>query len=170
MKVMRYINFAMAATVGLACGKSTRETCHGDFSTTLADLAAESDMLSTLVTAVKAAGAMDLITGYRDYTLLAPTNEAFATLAETVDLAAVLENKDLLTQILSLHLIRMEYSSDELSDGEEFTSLEGSTLTVKIDDKVSFEGPTNSATVISADLAACNGVVHVIDTVLLPEM
>ncbi|KNC76439.1 hypothetical protein SARC_11061 [Sphaeroforma arctica JP610] len=172
MKVLQYATLATAALVNSVIGKSVRDTCNGTLKTKLVDLATESAVLQTLVASVSEADLLDLLAGSVDYTIFAPTDDAFQALDETLimsdmSLVDVVENKELLTNILALHFVPLEYSSDELKEGQQLESV-GGPLTISLLDGGSVTGPTNTANFIALDLVACNGVVHVIDTVLLP--
>ncbi|WP_035482947.1 fasciclin domain-containing protein [Algoriphagus marincola] len=136
-------------------------------SNTVVDIAIGSPDHTTLVAAVQAAGLVETLSGDGPFTVFAPTNAAFEALpAGTVEGLLEPESKEALTGILTYHVVSGNVMSGDLSDGQEVTTLNGQTLTVSIQDgKVMIGG----ATVVAADLAGSNGVIHVIDTVLLPE-
>jgi uncharacterized surface protein with fasciclin (FAS1) repeats len=122
---------------------------------------------TTLVAAVTAAGLVDVLSGDGPFTIFAPTNAAFAALpAGTVESLLLEENKDQLTSILTFHVVAGNVLAADLSDGQVVTTLQGQELTVSIADGVV---KINGATVVVADLVGSNGVIHVIDTVLLPS-
>lgn len=122
---------------------------------------------TTLVAAVTAAGLVDVLSGDGPFTIFAPTNAAFAALpAGTVESLLLEENKDQLTSILTFHVVAGNVLAGDLSDGQVVTTLQGQELTVSIADGVV---KINGATVVVADLVGSNGVIHVIDTVLLPS-
>ncbi len=140
---------------------------------TIVDIAAGDPDFSTLVTAVKAAGLVDVLADPKaEWTVFAPTNEAFAALPAGV-LDTVLADKELLTRILTYHVVKGKITSDQVSTMMAPTmemkavgaDLLGSELDVKVaDGKVT----VNGANVIKADIMASNGVIHVVDAVLLP--
>jgi len=131
---------------------------------TIVGLAAGNNDLSTLVTAVKAAGLVDVLNGDGPFTVFAPTNEAFANLPDGVlDKLLKPENKDMLKSVLTYHVVGGKVMSSDLSSGMVKT-VEGSDVTVKVGPKVY----VNDASVVAADVPATNGVVHVIDKVILP--
>ncbi len=132
---------------------------------TIVDVAAGNPDFSTLVTAVQAAGLAETLSGTGPFTVFAPTNEAFAALPEGV-LDKLLEpaNKEALTSVLTYHVVAGEVTSDMIKPGEVKT-VEGSEITISTDDGVM----VNDATVVQADVDASNGVIHVIDKVLVPE-
>jgi uncharacterized surface protein with fasciclin (FAS1) repeats len=133
----------------------------------IVELAQATPDLSTLVTAVVAADLAETLSGDGPFTAFAPTNEAFEALpAGTLDDLLKPENKDQLTDVLTYHVVAGDVMSSDLTDGQEITTLQGDTLTVKITDGVV---TINGATVTTADVDASNGVVHVIDQVLLPS-
>jgi uncharacterized surface protein with fasciclin (FAS1) repeats len=133
----------------------------------IVELAQATPDLSTLVTAVVAADLAETLSGDGPFTVFAPTNEAFEALpAGTLDDLLKPENKDQLTDVLTYHVVAGDVMSSDLTDGQEITTLQGDTLTVKITDGVV---TINGATVTTADVDASNGVVHIIDQVLLPS-
>lgn len=133
---------------------------------TLAELAADTPTLSTLVTAVTAADLVETLSGEGPFTVFAPDNAAFEKVDEaTLEDLLEPENKDQLTSVLTYHVVPGELKAADLSDGQELETVQGEKLTVSIDgDTVKI----NDATVTLPDVAASNGVAHVIDTVLLP--
>jgi len=129
-------------------------------------LAAGNEDLSTLVTAVKAAGLVETLQGDGPFTVFAPTNAAFAALPEgTLESLLKPENKDKLTAILTYHVVGAKVMSGDLSDGQTAKTVNGKEITVKLADG---KAMINGATVVAADVKASNGVVHVIDTVIIP--
>ena len=102
--------------------------------------------------------------------ITAPTNDAFAALPEgTVDSLLLPENIDKLTEILTYHVIASEVASTDLVNGQEVETLNGESVTVNVDNDgnvISIE--INDSNVITADIVACNGIIHVIDAVLIP--
>jgi uncharacterized surface protein with fasciclin (FAS1) repeats len=134
----------------------------------IVDLAVGTDFLSTLVAAVKAGGLVDVLKGDGPFTVFAPTNEAFAKLpAGTVESLLKPENKDQLVKILTYHVVPGSIKSSDLKDGMEVETVQGQKVTVKL---AGGKAMINKATVTAADIEATNGMVHVIDTVILPEM
>ncbi len=141
-------------------------------SKTIVVVASDTPSLSTLVSAVKAANLVDTLQDNGPYTVFAPTNEAFEALPKGT-LATLLkpENQDKLKSILTYHVVAGEVMSSDLKDGQEITTVEGSKITVSIEDgKVYLTDATgNKVMVQQADIDAKNGVVHTIDGVLLPS-
>jgi uncharacterized surface protein with fasciclin (FAS1) repeats len=131
---------------------------------TVVALAIEAEATSTLVTAVKAAGLVDVLSGAGPFTVLAPTNEAFAKLPEGA-LEGLLADPEALAGVLKAHVIAGKATAETVVTLDEVETLNG-TYSVK----VSYGNVTiGGATVIATDLMAGNGVVHLIDTVILPE-
>jgi uncharacterized surface protein with fasciclin (FAS1) repeats len=131
------------------------------------DIAIGSADHSTLVTAVKAAGLVETLKGAGPFTIFAPTNAAFAALpAGTVDGLLKAEKKADLTNILTYHVVAGNVKAADLKDGQVVKTLQGTDLKVTIKDgKVAING----ANVTAPDLAGSNGVIHVIDAVLMPK-
>lgn len=143
------------------------ETVVAEAPNTVVDIAIGSPDHTTLVAAVTAADLVGTLSGDGPFTVFAPTNAAFDALpAGTVDTLLLPENKDQLTGVLTYHVVAGNVMSGDLTDGQVVTTLNGQTLTVSIKDGVVM---INGATVVAADLAGTNGVVHVIDSVLLPK-
>jgi len=120
----------------------------------------------TLAAAVKAAGLVETLQGKGPFTVFAPTDAAFAAIQSEVDKLLKPENKEKLSKILTYHVVRGKMEAADLEDGQELTTVEGSKLKVMIKDGTVRVG---NAKVTSADISVSNGVIHVIDKVLLPE-
>ena len=126
-----------------------------------------SESAKTLAAAVTAAGLIETLQGAGPYTVFAPTDAAFADIQKDVDNLMKPENKTKLSKILTYHVISGKTMAADLQDGQMITTVEGSKLKVTIKDgKVMING----ANVISADIPASNGVIHVIDKVVMPKM
>jgi uncharacterized surface protein with fasciclin (FAS1) repeats len=129
-------------------------------------LAQATPELSTLVEAVTAADLVETLQGDGPFTVFAPTNDAFAAVGEDA-LADLLKprNRDQLASVLTYHVVPGELKAADLQDGQTLETAQGDSLQVSIDgDQVK----VGDATVAQADVEASNGVVHVIDTVLMP--
>jgi phosphate binding protein len=134
---------------------------------TIVDVAASNPDFSTLVAAVQAAGLVDVLNGEGPFTVFAPTNEAFEALpAGAVDY--LLANTDLLTQVLTYHVIAGDAIMSEtvlgMMEPAEVATVQGGTVLVDP------AGTVEGANIIAVDVAASNGVIHVIDAVILPEI
>ena len=122
---------------------------------------------TTLVAAVEAAGLVETLSGEGPFTVFAPTDDAFAALPEgTVESLLLPENRDQLVSILTYHVVPGAVMSTDLSDGMTAATVQGSDITIDLDSGVM----VNEANVVTADIAASNGVIHVIDAVILPPM
>ena len=134
----------------------------------IVDLAVQTEFLSTLVAAVKAGDLVDVLKGDGPFTVFAPTNEAFAKLpAGTVENLLKPENKAQLVAVLTYHVVPGKVMSTDLKDGMKAKTAQGGEVTISLKDG---KAMVNGATVTAADIEASNGVVHVIDTVILPGM
>ena len=137
---------------------------------TIVDIAASNPDFSTLVAAVKAAGLADTLSGPGPFTVFAPTNEAFAKLpAGTLDSLLKPANKQQLAGILTYHVLPATVMAEDVKPGAVKT-VNGATFTVSTENGnvILTDGQGNKAKVIKTDIVASNGVIHVIDAVLLP--
>lgn len=134
----------------------------------IVDVAAGNDSFKTLVTAVKAADLVDTLKGEGPFTVFAPTDEAFAKLPKgTVEDLLKPENKAKLAKILTYHVVPGKIASADIKGKKtEVKSVEGGQIKVDATDGVK----VNNAKVIIPDVAASNGVIHAIDTVIMPTM
>lgn len=133
----------------------------------IVDLAASTDFLSTLVAAVKAGELVDVLKGDGPFTVFAPTNEAFAKLpAGTVEELLKPENKDKLIAVLTYHVVPGIVRSTDLKNGQKAKTVQGQEITVTLKDG---KAMIDHAVVSAADIEAKNGIVHVIDSVILPK-
>jgi uncharacterized surface protein with fasciclin (FAS1) repeats len=132
---------------------------------TIVGVASSISDFSTLVAAVKAAGLVDTLSGPGPFTVFAPTNAAFAKLPKgTVETLLKPENKAMLTKILTYHVVSGKVLSTAIRPGAVKT-VEGSTVSLKLMGKSVM---VNDANVVKADVPASNGIIHVIDTVIMP--
>ena len=133
----------------------------------IVDTAVDAGSFTNLVAAVQAAGLVDTLKGEGPFTVFAPTDEAFAALPEgTVEDLLKPENKDKLIAILTYHVVSGKVMSTDLSNNTMAPTVQGSDVKIMTEGGVT----VNGAKVISADIEASNGVIHVIDTVLIPSM
>ena len=131
----------------------------------IVELAVGSESLSTLVAAVQAGGLVETLSGEGPFTVFAPTNDAFAALPDGVlDMLLKPENKDKLAAILTYHVVGGKVMSTDLQDGQTAATVQGDEIKVDLSDGAKI----NDATVVTADVEATNGVVHIIDKVILP--
>lgn len=158
MKTMmtRILAVTAATTLGAFAGEKKN----------IVEIAAANDDFSTLVAAVKAAGLVETLQGDGPFTVFAPTNEAFEKLPEgTVETLLKPENKAKLTAVLTYHVAPGKVMAADVATGEVKT-VNGDTAMIKVD-----EGTVtiDSAQVIKTDIEASNGVIHVIDSVIMPS-
>jgi uncharacterized surface protein with fasciclin (FAS1) repeats len=155
MKI-RFLLASLALCTGLVTVTSAK---------TIVEIAAGSPDHTTLVAAVKAAGLAETLSSAGPFTLFAPTNAAFAKLpAGTVDNLLKPENKAQLVAVLTYHVVPAKVMAADVKTGEAPT-VNGKKLALKADGKGVM---VNNGKVVAADLAGSNGVIHVVDTVLLP--
>jgi len=129
----------------------------------IVDTAVAAGSFKTLVTAVQAAGLVDTLKGKGPFTVFAPTDEAFAKIPKA-DLDALLKDKAKLTAVLTYHVVPGKVMAKDVKAGKVKT-VQGSELTLGTTGGVTVDG----AKVIKADIVADNGVIHVVDSVLLPK-
>jgi uncharacterized surface protein with fasciclin (FAS1) repeats len=130
----------------------------------IVDTAKSAGTFNTLIAAVEAAGLVDTLKGAGPFTVFAPTDKAFAKIPKA-KLAALLKDKAALTKVLTYHVVAGKVMAADVKPGA-VTSVEGSDLTVKMQGgKVMLD----KSHVVKTDIAADNGVIHVIDTVLMPK-
>jgi len=144
----------------------------GGHSQTIVDIAAADERFSTLVAAVTAAGLVETLSGEGPFTVFAPLNDAFAALpAGTVETLLMTENMGQLTDVLTYHVVSGAVMSTDLAAGSTLvgTVMADASICVTSDMGVTIaDGTGEMATVVIADIEASNGVIHVIDKVLLP--
>ena len=149
---------ALSSTAALAGGHAKKD---------IVDTALANEQFSTLVAAVQAAGLVDTLKGDGPFTVFAPTNDAFAKLpAGTVENLLKPENKDQLVAVLTYHVLPGKVmAADIVGKTLSTATVQGSMVDIKATNGVMIDG----ATVTAADIETTNGVIHVIDTVILPN-
>jgi uncharacterized surface protein with fasciclin (FAS1) repeats len=162
-KVMKTLIAGMVAAAVLAVG-AVRVNAQGK---DIVDTAVAAGQFKTLAAALKAAGLVETLKGSGPFTVFAPTDEAFAKLPNgTVEDLLKPENKAKLTAILTYHVVPGKVMAAEVVKVKEAKTVQGGSL------KVNAAGGTvkvDNATVVKTDIAASNGVIHVIDSVVLPK-
>ncbi|MEJ6392851.1 fasciclin domain-containing protein [Gymnodinialimonas sp. 2305UL16-5] len=157
---MRNTLLALAATTALASPAFA-----DGHASNIVETADDAGSFTTLLAAAEAAGLVETLSGEGPLTVFAPTDEAFAALPEgTVE--GLLEDTEALAAILTYHVVPGAVMSGDLSDGMTATTVNGADVTISLGDSVM----VNEATVVTPDIEASNGVIHVIDTVLIPPM
>ncbi len=130
----------------------------------IVETAVKNGNFKTLVAAVTAAGLVDTLSGEGPFTVFAPSDEAFAKLPEgTVE--SLLKDKEKLAAILTYHVVAGKHLAADVSKQHSLKTVQGQELTVKNGDGVTID----NAKVVTADIATDNGVIHVIDNVVLPK-
>lgn len=133
----------------------------------IVDTAIDAGSFGTLVAAVEAAGLVDTLKGDGPFTVFAPTDEAFAALPDgTVEDLLKPENKDQLVSILTYHVVPGKVMSTDLSNDMKAETVQGGEVTIMTEGGVTVD----DANVVTADIEASNGVIHVIDAVIMPAM
>ena len=133
----------------------------------IVDAAVAAGNFTTLATALTAAGLVDTLKGEGPFTVFAPTDAAFAALpAGTVEDLLKPENKEKLAAILTYHVVAGKVMSTDLTEGMKAATVNGAEVTVTLDGGAK----VNGAVISAADIEATNGVIHVVDSVLLPPM
>jgi uncharacterized surface protein with fasciclin (FAS1) repeats len=179
MKVVRWrtalllAGAALASLAMVACGGDDDEAAPTPIPTAppaaasgdIIEVATAAGNFTTLARALEAAGLVETLKGDGPFTVFAPTDAAFAALpAGTLD--DLLADRDQLTKVLTYHVVAGKVTSDQVASLTQATTVEGSTLRIKVENgKVMID----DATVTTADVEATNGVIHVIDRVLIPE-
>jgi uncharacterized surface protein with fasciclin (FAS1) repeats len=137
----------------------------GGHSKDIVDTAVAAGSFNTLAAALTAAGLVDTLKGEGPFTVFAPTDAAFAALPEgTVETLLLPENKDQLIAILTYHVVPGKVMSTDLSEGLTAATVQGAEITITLEGGAK----VNGAVISAADVEASNGVIHVIDSVILP--
>ena len=162
MTAFRTSLIAVSAAAGLLLGAASAKAAD------IVDTAVSAGSFKTLVAAVQAAGLVDTLKGVGPFTVFAPTDDAFAKLpAGTVEDLLKPENKDKLVAILTYHVVPGRVMSGDIAGKEmAVASVQGETIDVNATSGVMVD----DASVVTADIEADNGVIHVIDSVIMPSM
>jgi len=157
---------ALATGVMLLATNPATADDHGD-QKDIVETAVAAGSFTTLAAALNAAGLVETLQGEGPFTVFAPTDEAFANLpAGTVDTLLLPENQDQLVAILTYHVVAGEVTAADVVTLDSATTVNGQDVEIAV---MGESVMINNATVIQADIMTSNGVIHVIDTVLLPE-
>jgi uncharacterized surface protein with fasciclin (FAS1) repeats len=136
----------------------------GSMSKDIVDTAVSAGSFNTLATALTKAGLVETLKGEGPFTVFAPTDEAFAKLPKE-QLDSILADKELLTAILTYHVVPGKVMASDVAVLESAETVQGQSVSINTDSGVMVD----SANVVQADIEASNGVIHVIDTVLVPQ-
>ncbi len=152
-----------------SCGASSHAEAaeaKAEMPRTIVDIAADNADFSTLVAAVKTAGLVETLNGDGPFTVFAPTNEAFAALPEgTVENLLKPENRAMLTSILTYHVVAGEVTARDVVKLKAAKTVQGQEIRITTGKDMVM---VNGANVVATDIQASNGVIHVIDKVILP--
>jgi uncharacterized surface protein with fasciclin (FAS1) repeats len=168
MKTLKIFAYVLAAALLMAAAPFTfnSEKEANSYNDDIVTLASETEALSTLAAAIEAAGLAETLQNGGPFTVFAPTNEAFEALPEgTLESLLMPENRELLVQILTYHVVPGEVMSGDLEDGMRAETVEGSEVTISVNN---YGASVDGASVVQADIEASNGVIHVIDSVIIP--
>ncbi|MEJ6552039.1 fasciclin domain-containing protein [Psychrobacter pacificensis] len=137
---------------------------------TIAEIAANNDNLTILTAALQSAGLDTMLMEDTKYTVFAPTDDAFAPVLEKLGVTKdeLLANKDLLKTVLPYHVVPMEVKAADIPYGTDIETANGKTISIN-EDNVITDAAGNTANITGTDIMASNGVIHTIDTVLMPE-
>ncbi len=167
---MRARNFLMAVAAAVTMGfayPANAQMYGQEMSPDIVDVAISAGSFNTLVAAVQAAGLVETLKGDGPFTVFAPTDEAFAKLpAGTVESLLEPENRDQLIAILTYHVVPGKVMASDVVGLSSATTVQGQDLEVSIKDGAAM---VDNAKIIQTDISASNGVIHVIDTVVLPS-
>jgi uncharacterized surface protein with fasciclin (FAS1) repeats len=156
---------AFAAPAGGAAGKSAQAPAQARAD--IVDTAVQAGQFKTLAAALQAAGLVETLKGPGPFTVFAPTDAAFAALpAGTVDTLLKPENRQKLVAILTYHVVPGRVTAAQVAGMDTASTVQGSALAIRTSGGAV---SVNDARVVNADVAASNGVIHVIDKVLLPK-
>lgn len=161
------LKYALVALIAATASFSATDVKADTAGKTIVEIAAGAEDFSTLVAAVKAAGLVDVLSSKGPFTVFAPTNEAFAKLPEgTVESLLKPENKEKLIAVLKYHVVPGKVMAKDVVKVDSAKTAQGSSVTVTVEGKTV---KVDNATVVKTDIEASNGVIHVIDTVIIPE-
>lgn len=172
MKIFRFARHTIITTLGMSlfifalAGPSAMAGQHSmkKAEMDVIDTAIAAGSFSTLVTAIKAAGLVETLKGDGPFTVFAPTDEAFKKIPEA-QLAALLEDKAALTKVLTYHVVAGKVMAADVVKLDSAKTVEGQSVTISSGDGVKVD----NANVVKTDIVASNGVIHVIDEVMMPK-
>ena len=155
---------ALTTSLSAIAGGHSKEAKTGD----IVDVAVAAGQFKTLAAALEAADLVDTLKGHGPFTVFAPTDEAFAALPEgTVETLLRPENRDQLVSILTYHVVAGKVSADQVVNLDKADTVNGQSVSISV---VDGNVRINDATVVAADVEASNGVIHIVDAVILPQI
>lgn len=173
MKILKIVTLMLVTLIVLAFTSQTNPD------KTISEMVTDNQDLSTLLTALQTAELVEVLNGEGPYTVFAPTNKAFENLPEgKLDYLLKAENKDELVKILKYHVVSGEVNASDLEGEQTVETLEGTKIKLMAQSSEEYMGDepeamskimVNNALVTEADITASNGVIHIIDGVVMPE-
>ena len=159
--------FAAFAAALLLLATDLLAGSYGKKQSDIVDTAVSAGTFNTLAAALEAGGLVDTLKADGPYTVFAPTDEAFAKLPDgTVETLLLPENKDKLVEILTYHVVAGKVTAAEVVTLESAKTANGSDIAIRVVDETVF---INDSRVVATDIGASNGIIHVVDTVILPN-
>jgi len=170
MKLKRKMNLSVFTAFAAALLLLATDVYAGNYGKKQADIvdtAVSAGTFNTLAAALEAGDLVGTLKSDGPYTVFAPTDEAFAKLPDgTVEMLLLPENKDQLVEILTYHVVPGKVTAAEVVTLTSARTANGSDVIIRVEDDIVF---INDSRVVSADIGASNGVIHVVDTVILPN-
>ena len=170
MNMKRKLNISIYAAFTAALLLLTTDLMAGNYGKKQADIvdtAVSAGSFNTLAAALEAGGLVDTLKADGPYTVFAPNDAAFAKLPDgTLEMLLLPENKDKLVEILTYHVVAGKVTAAEVVTLESATTANGSDVAIRVVDETVF---INDSRVVATDIGASNGVIHVVDTVILPN-
>ena len=170
MLLKRKTNISIFTALAAALILLTTDVFAGNYEKKQADIvdtAVAAGSFTTLAAALEAGGLVDTLKADGPYTVFAPTDEAFAKLPDgTVEMLLLPENKDKLVEILTYHVVAGKVTAAEVITLQTATTANGSDVAIRVVDETVF---INDSRVVATDIGASNGVIHVVDSVILPN-
>lgn len=170
MKLKRKMNLSVFTAFAAALLLLATDVYAGNYGKKQADIvdtAVSAGTFNTLAAALEAGDLVGTLKSDGPYTVFAPTDEAFAKLPDgTVEMLLLPENKDQLVEILTYHVVPGKVTAAEVITLTSARTANGSDVIIRVEDDIVF---INDSRVVSADIGASNGVIHVVDTVILPN-
>ena len=164
---MRQVGAVRVVTVALLLGLGVwgfKALAHECGTKDIVEVAVEAGQFKTLATALQAAGLVETLKGKGPFTVFAPTDEAFAKLPPGT-LEALLKDKERLTAVLTYHVLAGEYPAAKVVASKYLKTVQGASIKISVTEK---GAKANEANILKTDIRASNGIIHVIDAVLLP--
>lgn len=167
MKLNKTIQLTAITAFSLLLAATAYAGSYGKKKSDIVDTAVAAGDFTTLAAALQAGGLVDTLKGDGPFTVFAPTDAAFAKLPEgTIEMLLMPENKDKLVEILTYHVVPGKVKAADVVTLSSAATANGSDVSIRVEDQSVF---INDARVVATDIWASNGVIHVVDTVILPN-